>query len=691
MLTPHGRDAQVADEVLRRAGIPCIICSGLPSLRAALDEPGASAALVTEEALAGADMTPIWDWLDAQPPWSDFPFVVLTTARAGRRSAPASQRLGRLGNVVLLERPLNAETLVSAVRSAQRARQRQYDARRHLQERERSAEVLRQSEARLRIALAGGRLGFWELDPARGTLHASETCKGNFGRAGDTDFSYEDLRGAIHPDDRDRQQDAVDRALATGADLDVEFRVVWPDGSPHWIQLRGRAEAESAGPHVRILGVSLDITERKQAEEQLRILNVTLEQRVAEALAEQMATEAALRQAQKMEAVGQLTGGIAHDFNNLLTAISGNLELIETAASDPGRVRRLAAAALRSVMRGAQLTASLLAFSRRQSLRPEPTDANALIQEFATLVRRTLGERIQLELSFDPTLRPCLVDAAQLEAAVLNLAINARDAMPDGGTLTIQTRTVDLGTRDLRENTEAKPGPYVAIEVRDTGMGMSADVLARAFEPFFTTKDVGGKGSGLGLSQLYGFVRQLRGHVVIDSVVGRGTTVTMFLPQTAAYAAPAQAEAPHATAGKVTAVSSATVLVVEDDADVLDVTCAMLRASGYRVLVARDGQEGLSLLHRGETVDLLFADIMMPNGVSGTHLARQARDLRPGIKVLLTSGYAKAASDTGAGEFEVLGKPYRQTQLAARIAAMLDREDETEASSEWPPTGRPSP
>ena len=539
VLTPRGRDAQVASEVLSRAGIACITCSELARLRAALDA-GAAAALVTEEALTGPDVALIWEWLETQPPWSDFPFVVLATAQPGRRAAAGLELLGRLGNVVLLERPLNAETLVSAVRAAQRARQRQYEARRHLQERE-------------------------------------------------------------------------------------------------------------------------------KAEEQLRDLNASLEQRVAAAVAEQMAVEAALRQAQKMEAVGQLTGGIAHDFNNLLTAVSGNLELIERAASDPVRVRWLAASALRAAQRGAKLTASLLAFSRRQTLRPEPIDANLLIQESTTLLRRALGDTIRLELSFDPALEPCLADAGQLEAAMLNLTLNARDAMPSSGTLTIQTRMVDLGAEQLTENAEARPGRYVAIAARDTGSGMRPDVLVHAFEPFFTTKDVG-KGSGLGLSQVYGFVRQLRGHVTIDSIVGRGTTVTMFLPRTDAL--PVALDETRVQ-GQLATVSAATLLVVEDDDDVLAVACTTLRASGYRVIVARDGEEGLRVLRLGEPVELLFSDIMMPNGVSGTELARQALILRPGIKILLTTGRATTTPENELQDFEVLQKPYRQAQLAERVATIL--------------------
>jgi len=539
VLTPRGRDAQVASEVLSRAGIACITCSELARLRAALDA-GAAAALVTEEALTGPDVALIWEWLETQPPGSAFPFVVLATAQRGRRAAAGLELLGRLGNVVLLERPLNAETLVSAVRAAQRARQRQYEARRHLQERE-------------------------------------------------------------------------------------------------------------------------------KAEEQLRDLNASLEQRVAAAVAEQMAVEAALRQAQKMEAVGQLTGGIAHDFNNLLTAVSGNLELIERAASDPVRVRWLAASALRAAQRGAKLTASLLAFSRRQTLRPEPIDANLLIQESTTLLRRALGDTIRLELSFDPALEPCLADAGQLEAAMLNLTLNARDAMPSSGTLTIQTRMVDLGAEQLTENAEARPGRYVAIAARDTGSGMRPDVLVHAFEPFFTTKDVG-KGSGLGLSQVYGFVRQLRGHVTIDSIVGRGTTVTMFLPRTDAL--PVALDETRVQ-GQLATVSAATLLVVEDDDDVLAVACTTLRASGYRVIVARDGEEGLRVLRLGEPVELLFSDIMMPNGVSGTELARQALILRPGIKILLTTGRATTTPENELQDFEVLQKPYRQAQLAERVATIL--------------------
>ena len=383
------------------------------------------------------------------------------------------------------------------------------------------------------------------------------------------------------------------------------------------------------------------------------------------------AAEAALRHSQKLEAVGQLTGGIAHDFNNLLTAIMGSLELIGRSAADPKRVAQLAAAGLEAAKRGATLTASLLAFSRRQSLMPEIVDVNALIRGFP-LAQRAIGEAVRLELDLDGSEPHCRADAAQLEAAVLNLAINARDAMPRGGVLRIATRRVTLGAGALVGNPDAEPGDFIAVTVSDTGSGMTPEVLARATEPYFTTKSVG-RGSGLGLSQVYGYVRQSRGHLAIDSAPGSGTSVTLYLPLAVAAAPVAASPPPVPTAG----VASATIMLVEDEPAVRETIRQGLLEAGCHIILAGNGVEALALLEAGGHPDLLITDVVMPGGVNGLEVARRAKVIDPGIRVLLVSGYAApalAAHGVGPDEFEMLNKPFTAGQLQERVSAMLSRD-----------------
>ncbi len=395
----------------------------------------------------------------------------------------------------------------------------------------------------------------------------------------------------------------------------------------------------------------------QEANDRLRIANEEL-----------ASSQAALRQAQKMEAVGQLTGGVAHDFNNLLTVIIGNIDFLEGEAGNNPRLRKLTATIRRSAERGARLTTQLLAFSRRQPLRPETCNLNALIIDFDALIKRALGETIAVRSSLHPGLWPCNVDPAQFEAAILNLIVNARDAMPAGGTLSVATQNVTLAAGDVATDDDIAPGPYVMVTVADTGTGMTPEILERAFEPFYTTKEVG-KGSGLGLSQLYGFVRQSGGTVKIASKVGSGTTVTIYLPMAARTTPQIEPARPP-----VKPKGSETVLVVEDDPDVLDIAVATLSDLGYRILVAYDGVEAMAILERDEPIDLLFTDIVMPYGISGIQLARQARKLRQDIKILLTSGYTMQtlSADYGAEkEFTIIGKPYRQAELAEHVRRAL--------------------
>jgi two-component system, NtrC family, sensor kinase len=408
---------------------------------------------------------------------------------------------------------------------------------------------------------------------------------------------------------------------------------------------------------VAITGLALSRTRR--AEALLRQAN--------EEAARRERLEASLYQAQKMEAVGQLTGGVAHDFNNLLTAVMGSVEMIlRVGDGNEAAVRKYAAAAMRAAERGARLTQQLLAFSRRQMLRPEVVNLNRLLGDFEELMQRAIGESIDFRLELDPRLAQCRVDPAQFQSAMLNLVMNARDATPAGGRITIATSNTAAGSD--REPLDVAPGRYVSVAVRDTGSGMAPEVRAHAFDPFFTTKEVG-KGSGLGLSQVYGFAKQSGGDVSVESEPGRGTSVRIYLPS---LDVPEEARAAPAEAERKPAPRQARVLVVEDDEAVLETARAVLVELGYQTLAARSGTEALAVLRRDEPIDLIFTDIVMPGGMSGITLAREARQLRQDIKVLLTSGYdASVAERQGAGGFEILPKPYRQAQLADKIAGVL--------------------
>jgi two-component system cell cycle sensor histidine kinase/response regulator CckA len=392
--------------------------------------------------------------------------------------------------------------------------------------------------------------------------------------------------------------------------------------------------------------------------------------REVEERAERKRLEEMLRQAQKMEAVGQLTGGLAHDFNNLLTIIVGSLELLLTHSEVDARAQEMGQSALRASLRGAELTRQLLAFSRRQSLETRHFDLNELVAGTTELLRRTLGEDTEIELHLGADVWPALADPTQLEAALTNLAVNARDAMPKGGRLTIETANKSLDAVYAARNVEVTPGEYVMLAVSDTGTGMPPEILDRVFEPFFTTKEAG-KGTGLGLSMVYGFAKQSGGHIKIYSEVGRGTTVRLYLPRGAADQKSLTADPPE-NVGDVAA--GATILVVEDDADVRSVAINQLMALGYRVMEAKDGKVALALLGQDQSVDLLFTDVVMPGGMSGPDLAREARTIRPALKILFTSGYAEAAVGRGGQISEygrLLAKPYLIGDLARKVREAL--------------------
>jgi PAS domain S-box-containing protein len=535
--------------------------------------------------------------------------------------------------------------------------------------------ALRRSEDRLRLATTAARIGTFDYLVRGNALIWDDRCRELFGVPPGQPISYETtFLPALHPEDREAAHAAVLRALdptGSGA-FSCEYRAIGlADGVERWVAANGQAFFEQ-GVATRLIGTVLDIGERKLAEARQRELNARLEQLVEARTKALRKSEEQLRQSQKMEAVGQLTGGLAHDFNNLLAGISGNLELLSARIAQ-GRhkeVERHAAAAQGAARRAASLTHRLLAFSRRQTLDPKPTDANRLVAGMEELVRRTVGPGITLEVVAAVGLWPTLVDPHQLENALLNLCINARDAMPAGGRLTIETANRWLDRQAAREQ-ELPAGQYISLCVSDTGTGMMPEVKAKAFDPFFTTKPLG-QGTGLGLSMIYGFVRQSGGQVRIYSEPGQGTMVCLYLPRHLGEAVPAE-PVPETTAAPL-AGSGETVLVVDDEPTVRMLVTEVLEDLGYAALEAADGPAGLRLLQSDARIDLLVTDVGLPGGMNGRQMADAARMSRPDLKVLFITGFAENAV-IGNGQLEpgmhVMTKPFALEALANRIRELI--------------------
>jgi len=537
-------------------------------------------------------------------------------------------------------------------------------------------EQRRESEDRLRLANEAAAIGTWDFNPVTGELRWDERCKELFGLPPDTGISYEIFLAGLHPDDRDRTDRAVQDALLPDGPgrYNVRYRTVGiEDGVERWVAASGRSVFSGVGENrkaTRFIGSVIDITERVRAEQALTALNETLETRVAEEIQRRSQAEDALRQTQKMETVGQLSGGIAHDFNNLLQIIRGNLSLLQRAEPTDDKWRRQLANALTGTERAAALTQRLLAFSRRQPLDPLPVDVNQLIADMTELLHRTLGETIVIETHLLAGIPAALIDGNQLENAILNLAINARDAMPRGGRLDISTDIAELDREDVKRQPDATPGRYVRISVRDTGVGMNPEVLDRALEPFFSTKEVG-HGTGLGLSMVYGFVRQSGGHLTLQSREGEGTAIELFLPCSDATA---ETRASNSNEDELPRGRGERVLLCEDDDDVRLFSSEALKDLGYEVLEARDATMALAVMMEHRPVDLLFTDVVLPGGKTGADLARDARKLQPGLKVLFTTGYARSALDKeerGKKGLDLLLKPFGIEELAAKVREMV--------------------
>ncbi|MCA1472084.1 response regulator [Bradyrhizobium sp. IC3195] len=541
VFAPVGRDGPASAELLRNANLEAVNCRDLAELVTEMTA-GVGTVFLAEEGLFGKDTAALAQWIAGQPPWSDLPFVVLTSHRE-RPAVVAWRRsiVELLRNVSLLERPVQPITLTSAIQSAMRARRRQYEIRALLEAREQTAQEL--------------------------------------------------------------EKLVIERTRAL-----------------------------------------------EEANEQLRL-----------EMKERARVEETLRQAQKIEAIGQLTGGVAHDFNNLLMVISGGLDMLDR-QTDPNRRRRLVDGMIQAAQRGASLTKQLLAFSRRQKLRPQPVDVAAQIGGMRELLDRSLRGDVHVEFDFPEQLWPVEVDPGELELVILNLAVNARDAMPHGGTIIVRGENLP----DLKDDQIS--GDYVRLSVIDTGIGMPPEILSRVFEPFFTTKDVG-KGSGLGLAQVHGFATQSQGTVRIQSEVGRGTSIELYLPRS--FDAPSSPRhLVDLTRARPKKSNQGRILLVEDDDEVAALVSEMLGQLGYDVTRASSAAAALGALADGRPIDLIFSDIMMPGGMNGVELAREIRTRRSDIPILLTSGYAEASvHEAESAGIEILPKPYHIDELAAALAA----------------------
>lgn len=514
-----------------------------------------------------------------------------------------------------------------------------------LKARQAAALRLARRERQLLLAESIAEMGAVTFDIAAGTARPSPNIAAIFGWPEPSEeTSIQQFLGALHTEDRVLLEEAIWRCHQTGEAYRQEFRIVHPDGAERTILSEGFHDSGSRTDPAGVIAICQDITSHRLAERQLI-------------------------QSQKMEGLGQLTGGVAHDFNNLLTVISLNLsELTEWPSIDP-EAREMAEAALHAADRGADLVRSLLAFARKQPLRPRVIDVNEIVRYTDHLLQRTLGDLVDLETHLGHEIWPVSVDPAQLQAALVNMAVNARDAMSQGGKLTLETRNVFLDEHYAEHNPDVRPGAYVLLAVSDTGSGIPAAILDRVFEPFFTTKEVG-KGTGLGLSMIYGFVKQSNGHIKIYSEFGQGTTVKLYLPRSEAIVEAAESVEevePRPPSGE-------SILVVEDDAMVRDFVVRQLERLGYRAFAAGNGAEALAVIDRDDHLDLMLTDVMLAGGMTGKQLAQQAGERRPGLKVLYMSGYAEnAILHHGRLDPDVtlLSKPFRAADLERAIREII--------------------
>ncbi|OBX20815.1 hybrid sensor histidine kinase/response regulator [Erythrobacter sp. QSSC1-22B] len=783
ILAPRGRDAKVAQELLDQTGIASLIVADLAELQNLIEEH-IGAVLIAEEAV-GEEISGIRAALAAQPAWSDIPFIVLTSGRAPKRTPAEEERIDALGNVVLLPRPLHRDDIVRAVRSALKARQRQFEARARMEELRDSQIKLRKSERKFHAIANSIDQMIWSTRPDGYHDYFNDRWYEYTGVSpGSTDG--ERWVGRFHPDDQQRAWERWRHSLDSGKPYEIEYRLRDRSGEYRWVLGKAQAVRDEDGQIARWYGSCTEIDDQVRVREALAASQDRLEGAVAErtqelsdlyrktpvallstdgegrivtvserwlsfmgydraeevlgkqvtefmapecltdhegAYSERMAeanvvydlpyttikrsgeraevlvsarsthnaagevdrvmasvvdvtqrkaaetardkAEHALRQSQKLETIGQLTGGVAHDFNNLLMAVRSSLELLRKRLPEGDkRAHSYLANALAGTERGATLTQRMLAFARKQELDPQPVDVAALLPGMRDLLERSLGPEMDIALDLGKDIPPALVDANQLEMAVLNLAVNARDAMEGSGRLAIRLDCVHAGPG----SPQLEPGEYVRIRVEDTGAGMDAETLARAMEPFFTTKGVG-SGTGLGLSMVHGLTSQLGGSFQLQSRPGEGTTAAMYLPVASdGPAGPAIVSAPAEQPGD--AFKPLKILAVDDDALVLFGTVALLEDLGHEVQEAGSGAQALDMLSKRDDVDLVITDQAMPN-MTGVALAREIHRDRPDLPVVLASGYAEMPEGAKQDIVARLEKPFSHDDLDGVIRTIF--------------------
>ncbi|UGB47353.1 ATP-binding protein [Frateuria edaphi] len=653
ILAPRGRDAQVAGAILAEAGLRWLSCASLKTLVEGM-AAGAGTALVTEESLLEGDLHALSAWLEAQPQWSDFPFILVTSRGGIERNPAAGRLLTVLGNVTFLERPFHPTTLVSLAQAALRGRRRQYEARERLT-------ALYESEQRFRAAIQAVQGVLWTTN-AQGEMVGDQP--GWSALTGQTlvDYVGNGWAAALHPDDVHPTLGAWAAAVAEKRAYRCEQRVRVRNGDWRTFSVRAIPTFDREGVIHEWVGVHTDVTEQRATEHSLRELTATLEQRVREETAARQEALVKLHEAQKLETIGQLTGGVAHDFNNLLMPITGALDLLQRRFADAdARAGRLIDGALQSAERAKTLVQRLLGFARRQTLQTQAVDLERLLEGMHDLIRSSVGSTIELHTVCPSHLPQAVADPNQLELALLNLCVNARDAMPKGGTLTIAADVVAPGP----EQSELPQREYVRVSVTDTGTGMDQQTLARAIEPFFSTKETG-RGTGLGLSMVHGLAGQLGGHFAISSTPGKGTRVELWLPKASGATASIRRETqPERLRTPTRALN---VLLVDDEQLVRDGTAAMLRELGHRVVEVGGAGEALEKLQDGLQIDVVVTDYKMPR-MDGAELARRLRRVQPALPVLLITGYSGHADDTRG--LSRLAKPFRQADIAAALEELM--------------------
>ncbi|UAJ09782.1 hybrid sensor histidine kinase/response regulator [Glacieibacterium megasporae] len=652
VLAPRGRDAVLAQAILVEARVPSAICDTVADLVAQI-EAGAGFALVTEEALRSTDLSPLSDFLAAQPEWSDFPFILLTERGGGIERNPAAARyLELLGNVTVIERPFHPTTLVTLTHSALRGRRRQYEARSRLL-------ALNESEQQFRTLANSIPTLCWMAD-ADGTIFWYNQQWYDYTGTTPVEMDGWGWQSVHEPSYLPDVLTRWKHSIASGEELDMTFPLRSRDGVYQPFLTRVRPVRDTSGAVVRWFGTNTNIATQQAAETALRELAADLEHRVAERTEAHEQALDQLHQAQKLETIGQLTGGVAHDFNNLLTPIIGALDLLQRKTQgDDARTLRLLDGAIQSAERARVLVQRLLGFARRQVLETRAVDVADLITGMSDLIRSSIGATSELIVEAGHDLPLALADPNQLELAILNLCINSRDAMPEGGKITITIEIIDAARETIAGLT---PGQYIHLAVADTGMGMDPAILARAVEPFYSTKEQG-RGTGLGLSMVHGLAAQLGGAFKLESTPGTGTTASFYL-------ALADADAPgiRRPSGDAAdiAMSPLSILLVDDEDVVRRATKAMLKDMGHGVTESAGGSEALEKLNAGLMPDVLITDFKMPR-MSGAQLAEQVYQKWPDLPLLIVTGYIGDAYEVAG--IRVLAKPFRQSELAA---ALLD-------------------